>query len=165
MQPRPFSSRRGFSLVEIMVVVLIVSVLGMVAVPSVARVKAKAKISAIVNDLRVFTAAFEGYSHETGKWPAEAAAGAVPAGMAGRIDEGAWKRKTPMGGQYNWENNQLHFGTRYRASIVISGTAASPLPLDVNTLVQLDRTLDDGNLLTGNFRVGTGIVPLLVLQR
>jgi prepilin-type N-terminal cleavage/methylation domain-containing protein len=165
MQRRPFSSRRGFTLVEIMIVVLIVSVLCTVAVPVFARVKAKAKTSAIVNDFRVFAGAFAAYAHERGAWPADAAAGALPPEMAGRIDSDAWSRKTPMGGQYNWENNQMHFGTRYQGCIVISATAASPLPLDVDTLLEIDRSIDDGNLLNGNFRVGTGIVPLFVVQR
>lgn len=165
MQRRPFSSCRGFTLVEIMIVVLIISVLCTVAVPVFGRVKAKAKTSAIVNDFRVFAGAFATYAHESGSWPADADAGVLPPEMAGRIDSTAWSRKTPMGGQYNWENNQMHFGTRYQGCIVISPTPASPMPLDVNTLLEIDQAIDDGNLLNGNFRVGTGIIPLFVVQR
>lgn len=165
MRRRSFSSQRGFTLVEIMVVVLIVSVLAMAAVPAFARMKAKARTSTIVNDFRVFAAAFDAYAHETGNWPADAAAGVMPAEMAGRIDQDAWTRTTPLGGQYNWENDQMHFGTRYRACIVVSGTASAPLTLDVAAMVSIDRAIDDGNLLGGNFRVGTGLVPLFVVQR
>jgi hypothetical protein len=70
-----------------------------------------------------------------------------------------------MGGKYNWENNQLHFGMRYRAAIAITATADAPLPLDVNQLLDIDRTIDDGNLLNGNFRLGNGFCPLFVIQQ
>jgi prepilin-type N-terminal cleavage/methylation domain-containing protein len=165
MQSRPFSSRRGFTLVEIMVVVLIISILCTAAVPAFGLLKSRARTTAIVNDFRVFAAAFDTYAHEAGNWPTDTAAGVVPPEMAGRIDSAAWSRKTPMGGQYNFENNQMHFGTRYRACIVISATAAAPLPLNVEALLDIDQAIDDGNLLNGNFRVGTGIVPLFVVQR
>ena len=117
-----------------------------------------------MNDFRVFAAAFDTYAQETGAWPAETAAGVLPPVMAGRLKSAAWLRTTPIGGKYNWENNQLHFGVRYRAAISIAAAAGAPLPLDVNQLVDLDNTIDDGNLLGGNLRVGTGLVPLYIVQ-
>ena len=65
------------------------------------RIQRKSKVTAISNDFRVFAAAFDTYAQETGGWPAEAAAGVFPAGMDQRINKTAWRRKTPMGGQYN----------------------------------------------------------------
>ena len=94
---------RGFTLVEVMVVVLIISVLASLAVPAFARIKRHARTTAIVNDFRVFAGAFDTYAHENGQWPAEAAAGVFPAGMDQRLNKTAWLRPTPMGGQYNWD--------------------------------------------------------------
>jgi type II secretory pathway pseudopilin PulG len=156
----------AFALVELMIVVAIISLLAMLAIPAIQRVQRRAKIAAIVNDFRVFSAAFETYAQEGGKWPADTAAGAMPPTMAGRLNAGAWTRTTPIGGKYNWEFNQQHFGTRYMAAISISGTAGAPLPLDVNALLDLEKAIDGGdmNLLGGRFHVGTGLVPLFIIQ-
>ena len=124
----------------------------------------KTKTAMIFSDFRTFAAAFDTYAQEFGVFPPEAAAGVMPTGMSDRLNGTAWMRQTPMGGRYNWENNQLHFGVRYRAAIAISATGASPLPLDVAQLIDMDRTNDDGNLLGGSFRIGSSLNPLFIVQ-
>jgi prepilin-type N-terminal cleavage/methylation domain-containing protein len=160
---RANSDRRGFSLVEIMVVVAIISLLCMMALPAFARLKMRARSTVIVQDLRVFSQAFDQYAQETGGWPPDAAAGVLPPLMAGRLNAAQWTRTTPIGGKYNWEYNQMHFGTRYTAAISIAAATGAPLPLDVNQLIDLDRTIDDGDLLHGNLRIGSGLVPLWII--
>lgn len=156
----------AFTLVEVMMVVLIISLLAMAAVPAIARIQRRAKSTAIMNDFRVFAAAFEAYAQETGRWPADSAAGVVPAVMRGRLNTAAWTRRTPMGGKYNWESNRLHFGVRYRAAISISAAAGAPLVLDAPQLLDLEQAIDDdGDLHAGNFHIGTGSVPLYIIQR
>jgi prepilin-type N-terminal cleavage/methylation domain-containing protein len=158
----------GFTLVEVMVVVVIISVLAAISVPSLQRIQRKAKVTTIANDFRVFAAAFDTYAQETGTWPAEVAAGAIPAVMSQRLKADAWLRKTPMGGQYNWEYNQFNLFGTYKAAIAISATPSSPLPLDVNMLYDLEHTIDSPNTLdwaNGSFRLGTGIVPLYLIQQ
>lgn len=148
-----------------MVVVLIISVLAMFSVPAVARIKRKARTAAIVNDFRVFAAAFATYAQETGTWPANTSVGVLPAAMSGRINSQAWKRRTPIGGQYNWEFNQVHAGVRYRAAISINATASAPLPLDMAQLQDLEQTIDSTfNWTGGTFHLGTGLVPLYIIQ-
>src|SRR5581483_535915 len=150
--------QRGFTLVEIMVVVLIISLLAMVAIPSLMRIQRRAKTTAIMNDFRVFAAAFSSYAQETGQWPPDTAAGVLPPLMAGRIKADAFTRTTPMGGKYNWEYNQTHFGVKYKAAISITATASAPLPLDVNQLTDLENHIDSQfNWLDGSFHLGTGI--------
>lgn len=87
--------------------------------------------------------------------------------MDQRINQTAWLRQTPMGGQDNWEYNQNHFGTVYRAALSISATAGAPLPLDVNQLIDLEHTIDlpaTLDFLGGSFHLGTGLVPLFIIQ-
>ena len=167
MRHPPRHPCRGFSLVEIMVVVLVLSVLAMLAVPGVARLQRRAKTATIMNDFRVFATAFETYAHETGSWPAEVAVGAIPAVMSTQLNATAWLRPTPMGGKYNRDYNQNHFGSQIRAAIAISAAPGAPLPLDVNQLLDLEQTIDKGsfNWLGGNFQLGTGLVPVYVIQR
>lgn len=157
----------GFTLVELMVVVLIISVLATIALPSFIRIQRRTRTAAIQNDFRTFAAAFDTYAQETGGWPAEAATAEIPVGMDQRLNASAWQRKTPMGGQYDWEGNQMQFGTRYAAAIAIKATAIAPLPLDVNQLTDLEHVIDGANQINwlgGNFHIGTGLVPVYVIQ-
>jgi hypothetical protein len=133
------------------------------AVPAIIRVKQRALATAIGNDLRVFAAAFDTYAHETGSWPAEVDAGVFPPEMANRIQATSWQRITPMGGQYNWDNNQTHQGTKYRAAIAISSTSASAVVEDVDLMEMIDRVIDDGVLTTGNFRIGADNEPVFIV--
>jgi prepilin-type N-terminal cleavage/methylation domain-containing protein len=166
--PRRWSgATRGFTLVELMVVVLIISVLATISVPALQRMQRKTKTATIVNDFRVFGAAFDTYAQEIGTWPADTAAGVFPPEMDQRINQTAWLRTTPMGGQYNWESNQLHFGVTYRAAIAINATAGAPLPLDNNMLLDLEHAIDGKNQTNwfgGSFHLGTGTVPLYIIQ-
>jgi len=168
MLPRRYrngpSRQRAFTLVEVMVVVLIISLLASLALPAFLRMRRKARTAAIVNDFRTFAAAFEAYAQETGKWPPEAGVGRVPTGMTDRLGKTAWLRQTPMGGRYNWEYNRRHYGVRYAAAISIAGTTASPLRTDLEQMTDIDRQIDNGDLLSGSFRVGTGLVPLFIIQ-
>lgn len=158
------AKNRGFALVELMVVVLIISVLATLAIPAVKRLQTRAKATTIANDFRVFSAAFDTYAQESGSWPADTAPGVMPAGMEQRLGSTSWTRQTPMGGRYNWERNQLHFGSRFAAALTITAVAGSPVPADANLLVTIDRHLDDGNLVAGNVRIGAGMGPLFVIQ-
>lgn len=165
-QRRVLLHRRGFTLVEIMVVVMIISILATLSVPAIARIQRKTRTAAIMNDFRVFSAAFETYAHENGKWPAESAAGVMPTGMSSYINATQWGRVTPMGGKYDWEYNQMHFGTRYTAAIAISSAPGAPLPLDIAQLTDLEKSIDGGsiNWLGGTFHIGSSLNPLYIVQ-
>src|SRR6185295_8380540 len=81
---RPWSERSkgrrssGFSLVELMVTITIISLLGAILVPTVLHAKRRTLATAVTNDLRVFATAFDTYAHEIGAWPAEVDAGVFP---------------------------------------------------------------------------------------
>ncbi len=167
LQNRPVRRRAicGFTLVEIMVVVTLISLIAMLSVPTMQKIRRKARATAIANDFRVFATAYATYSQENGAWPAEAAAGVTPVGMEPYLRGGSWPRVTPMGGRYNWENSQLHqAGFRPRAAIAISGTSDSPILVDSSQLTAIDEAIDDGDITTGNFRVGAGNAPLYVIE-
>jgi prepilin-type N-terminal cleavage/methylation domain-containing protein len=154
----------GFSLVEIMMVIAIISLLVALAVPALEKIQRSAKSSVIGNDFRVFATAFKAYAQENGEWPPEAKQGVVPAGMENLMNITAWTRTSPMGGKYNWENNKKHKGKRYAAAISIKKTKKAPMPKDVKQLRDIDRTIDDGDLKTGSFIRGSGSQPLFIIE-
>ncbi len=160
------SSRKrcdAFSLTEIMVVLTIISLLAALSIPTLTSVRRRTAATAICNDLRTFSAAFDAFVHETGSWPAEADAGVLPTEMANRLNAVGWLRTTTLGGQYNWDNNQIHAGTQFRAAIAITGTASAPFVQDLDLLEAVDRIIDDGVLTTGNFRIGADDEPVYIV--
>jgi prepilin-type N-terminal cleavage/methylation domain-containing protein len=67
MSPSRSKSRRGFTLVEIMIVVAIIALLAAIAVPGFLRARKRSQASRILNDLRLIDAAVDQYAIETGK--------------------------------------------------------------------------------------------------
>ena len=58
---------RGFTLVEIMIVVAIIALLAAIAVPGFLRARKRAQASRILNDLRLIDAAVDQYAIETSR--------------------------------------------------------------------------------------------------
>lgn len=169
-QRLPRSAAGVISMVELLTVVLIISVLFLMGVPTYQQIQRKARATAIVNDFRVFGAVFQAYAHERGSWPAEVAAGVVPAGVtAEEIATDVWTRATPIGGKFDWEFNQSHpggtsAGGKWRAALAINSTSDSALMVDADLYETIDEALDDGDLTSGNFRLGFGDCPLFILE-
>jgi prepilin-type N-terminal cleavage/methylation domain-containing protein len=155
----------GFTLLEIAVVVFIISAVAAIAVPALKQVSLEARSVAVANDLRVFSGALQAYVHDHGDWPAgNDGPGVFPPGMEGYLRQTSWERVTPIGGRYAWEPNSLQQGDRFRAVIVIASTGTDQVTTDSLQLEDLDRRLDDGDLTSGNFRLGYRNFPVYVLE-
>jgi prepilin-type N-terminal cleavage/methylation domain-containing protein len=61
------SKRRGFTLVEIMIVVAIIALLAAIAVPGFLRARKRSQASKILNDLRMIDGAVDQYAIDTSK--------------------------------------------------------------------------------------------------
>jgi prepilin-type N-terminal cleavage/methylation domain-containing protein len=166
--PRP--AVRAFSLVELMIAVLIISMIFVMAVPTYQRIQRKARATSVANDFRVFGAAFQAYAHEKGAWPAESTAGVIPTGITSQdIQTVPWSKMTPIGGKFDWEYNQVHPGGtspggKWHAALAVTGTTDAPLIVDADIMQEIDESLDDGDLDTGNFRKGFGDCPILIIE-
>ncbi len=60
-------SRRGFTLVEIMIVVAIIALLASIAVPGFLRARKRSQATRIINDLRLIDGAIDQYAIETNR--------------------------------------------------------------------------------------------------
>src|ERR1700750_2936123 len=63
----PPLNQRGFTLVEIMIVVSIIALLAAIAVPGFMRARKRSQASRILNDLRMIDSAVDQYAIETNK--------------------------------------------------------------------------------------------------
>jgi prepilin-type N-terminal cleavage/methylation domain-containing protein len=135
--------RSGFTLVEIMIVVVIIGLLAAMAIPALKRVQRRSQNSRFVNDLRVFTQAFEAFAAETGRWPANVGPGVVPAGLTGAIQISVWTAPTVLKGSWNYDRN---------INGIAVAVSLSQSPVADAQMQEIDTMIDDGNLTTGNFR-------------
>ncbi len=127
----------GFTLVEIMIVVVIIGLLAAMAIPAFQRSRMRSQAARLTNDFRQFDSAFQRYLMENGAGPASAGLGVVPTGMAGYLPTN-YTAPSPLGGGYLWSGPS--------SNIVLLGSSAND-----TTMQMVDAALDDGNLTTGDF--------------
>jgi type IV pilus assembly protein PilA len=138
----PLRSSAGFTLVEIMIVVVIIGLLAALAIPAFGRVRQKAQNSRFVSDLRTFSQAFETYASANGAWPGNAGSGSVPPGMSGDFNEANWKGRNSVGGRWNWDRN---------INSISAGVSTTNVTVSDEQMAAIDAVIDDGNLATGLF--------------
>ena len=78
----------GFSLVELVVVVVIIGVLAGVAIPRTQTAVTRARATALVNDLRTVRQAAHEYRMEHGSWPPATEEGRIPDGLEEYLPDG-----------------------------------------------------------------------------
>jgi len=137
-------ARRGFSLVEIMMVVAAIGILATLAIPTFTRARLLSRVSAQLNDLRVLEEAFQRYSTEKSAFPPVPGDASLPSGMGAYLYDKIWTHKSPAGAAYYW--SKYSFPTRPNVFIIVLENA-NP---DVMNLV--DHDMDDGNPSAGSIR-------------
>ncbi len=140
-------SLRGFTLVEIMIVVIIIGLLATLAIPTIYNSQRNAKSATFINDVRTYGAAAEVFSLETGNYPEDVGPGVMPSGLEEYIPTTKWMAETPIKGHWDFVKDDMG---------IISGFGASGHTATNAQLMHIEQKWDDGNLSTGKLRVLSG---------
>ncbi|MBB6429044.1 type II secretion system protein [Algisphaera agarilytica] len=138
----------GFSLIEILIVVVILGVLTAIVLPQFADATKQSGKSVFVSNLRHYTEAAQLYMFDTGEFPPDSSSGQIPPGFGDYIDEGKWSAGTPIGGVWDLEYQDLG-GVQSAIGVHFDGTG---MTRDDIYMREIDELVDDGDLSTGNFR-------------
>lgn len=138
------TGQSGFTLVEIMIVVMIIALLAAMALPGFSKARALVRDTRFVNDLRVASHAFDYYAQANGDYPPDGTPGVIPAGMSEDLRKVRWSQVTPIGGRWDWDFLQFQFGGRAGVSVY------QPSRSDAQ-MARIDAMIDDGDLATGMF--------------
>lgn len=145
--PRSIDRRRGFTLVEILIVVVIIGLLMTLALPAMRMVREITIANRVAADLKSFAGSFQHVALENGTWPPDGVPRSLPIGMEGALSLGTWGQKTPAGGYYDWDQDV--FG-------ITAAVSVDRPTVDDAVLARIDEVLDDGDLSTGIFRRRSG---------
>lgn len=140
-------ARNGFTLVEILVVVLILGILAALVVPSFANASDEAKQGVFIQELKAYADAAVLYRTREGEFLEDASSGTMPEGFEDYIRAEDWLNGTSIGGV--WDTEQDSYG--YTSAIGVHFQDAATARDDDYMLV-IDTTFDDGDLDDGVFR-------------
>lgn len=133
---------RGFTLVELVVVILILGVLAGIAAPRLVDQGEDAAVAAFASQLRLMIAASERCKVVTGEFPSDSFTGTLPPEIEPFLNTQGWNATTPLGGKWDWEFQSR--GVRAAVGIYIETNEL------VSGIEDVDALRDDGNLDTGS---------------
>lgn len=146
------SGARGFTLVEILVVVVILGILSGVVVPAFAGASDEARQGAFVESLHGMIEGCEMYRATTGQNVVDSSSGVWPSELDGFIKASDFERDTPIGGV--WDTELEESGVTSAVGVHFDGTGVTR---DDTFMAEIDAVVDDGDVETGVFRrLGVG---------
>jgi prepilin-type N-terminal cleavage/methylation domain-containing protein len=143
-------TRKGFTLVEVMLVLATIGLLAVIGVPSYLRARKRSQTGVLMNELRATADAFQIFASETRNLPPSSTdLSAVPAGMEAYLPSlSTWTTALPGGGYWYWVSVTPPAEIwGFTGLIGIYNPAFTSEQID-----QIDSTMDDGNPSTGGIR-------------
>jgi len=139
--------RCGFTLIEILVVVVILGILATVVTTSFANAGMQASQTAFATDLRTFVDACEYARMRDGVYPADTSSGVYPPELAASVTPGEWVGGTPVGGVWDTELNDS--GVSAAVGVHFNGVGETR---DDAYMAEVDAIIDDGDVTNGVFQ-------------
>ncbi len=138
----------GFTLTEVMVVVVVIGILSSIAVPAFNKFRESSQGTRFANDLRTFRDGVELFAMETVNLPANPPSGTIPPILQGYFPEERFTAPTPLGGNWDVEINASS------VTLAVGAHFQGDKPSDERLQV-VDAILDDGDIDTGMLRMIT----------
>ncbi len=153
--PASRGNRKGFTLVETMIVVAIIALIASIAVPAWQRSRKRAQADILMNEMRVTADAFQVYVSEKGALPPTASGfSEIPAGMANYLPKkSTWTSVSPGGGYWYWWNFAPSEIWGFTGLIGVYNERWDP-----EQLAAIDTTMDDGDPNAGGVHTSAGWV-------
>ncbi len=147
---RPTHRSSGFTLVEIMIVVVIIGILASLGLPAFRQVRMASQNSRFYQDVRTFASGAEMYMLETGADPftdnsfGDPNSASISAGMQEYIKLSDFTTASPLGGLYD-------FDTEYAtgSGVDFFGVGVAGFTVDLDQIRKMDEDMDDGDLVEG----------------
>jgi len=145
-QHTPDGRTRGFTLVEILIVVVILGILAAIVISSFANVGQDTKVVTFVTNIRTFADAAVVYQNITGEHLEDSGTGDLPAGWEPYVNEAKWLQGPSIGGEWDFELNSFGITSGFGVDFGADDHPGDPF------MTQIDESFDDGDLATGKFR-------------
>jgi len=144
--------QKGFSLVELIIVVSIIGILASLATVALHKSRNRVRATALINDLRVYEETFSRYFAETQNYPpSESIKDDYPEGMSAYLPS-SWNAPTPIGGAYLYKIQSRNNPKNRQVYLLMRETPDSTAITTTDAILQIvDDAIDDGNLDSGNF--------------
>jgi prepilin-type N-terminal cleavage/methylation domain-containing protein len=141
------AARSGFTLVEILIVVVILGILAAMVIPSFASAVNGSREQAFVSSMRSIYDGAVLYMTRTGLYLEDSSSGQLPPGFEDYIDADDFENGTPIGGVWDFELNSMGITSGF--GVHFDGTGETR---DETYMTGVDELFDDGDLTTGVFR-------------
>lgn len=102
-------SARGFSLIELMLVVTVIGMVSTIAIPNLIRYRDLTQVREVASNMETFAKGFQTYRVSLGGFPPDWHLNGpyhLPPRMEEFIPRDIWAANTSLGGNYNWEGRK-----------------------------------------------------------
>ena len=138
--------RRGFTLVEILIVVVILGILAAVVVPQFASASQQASAASFAKSCKSMADAIDWYRARTGLYPPDGGSGSLPDELEEYINRGEYEGGGLLGGVWDIEQNDSGVTLAVGIHFQDGSWPGDEFMLDI------DVQIDDGAFDTGQFR-------------